>query len=257
MMRVFAVSDLHLDYAPNREWLEQLSSHAYKDDVLVLAGDISDKLPLLSSGFQTLAERFNTVLYVPGNHDLWISRDGMRNSFEKFEAVRETAMHHGVRMTPFRHGDLAIVPMLGWYDYSFGAPDGFLKGAWADYRACRWPEGYDDAAITHFFTERNPAASAPELEGARNIITFSHFLPRIDLMPDHIPSRHRKIYPVLGSSILETQLRALGSSMHVYGHSHVNRHVTLDGVTYINNAFGYPAEAHFTGRRLLHIHTEP
>ncbi|GLQ45304.1 serine/threonine protein phosphatase [Dyella lipolytica] len=256
-MRVFAVSDLHLDYAPNREWLEQLSLREYRGDVLILAGDISDKLPLLAEGFNTLMRRFASVLYVPGNHDLWISTDGLRDSFEKFAAVRETATQYGVRMTPFRHDDLAIVPLLGWYDYSFGEPDGFLKSAWVDYRACRWPDGYDDAAVTRFFTERNPDASSPELEGASKVITFSHFLPRIDLMPDRIPSRHRKIYPVLGTTILETQIRQLGSSMHVYGHSHVNRHITLDGVTYINNAFGYPAEAHFTGRRLVHIHTVP
>lgn len=256
-MRVFAVSDLHLDYASNREWLEHLSLREYKEDVLILAGDISDKILLVSDSFKILAERFAAVLYVPGNHDLWISRDGMRDSFEKFETLRETAVRSGVHMTTFRRGDLAIVPLLGWYDYSFGAPDDFLKGAWVDYRACRWPEGYDDAAITRYFTERNPVVSSPELEGASKIITFSHFLPRIDLMPDRIPSRHRKIYPVLGATILETQLRRLGSSMHVYGHSHVNRRVVMDGTTYINNAFGYPAEAHFTGRHLLHIHTAP
>lgn len=256
-MRVFAVSDLHLDYASNREWLEHLSRDEYKHDTLILAGDMSDKLPLLAGGFKTLTDRFATVLYVPGNHDLWVSRDRMGDSLEKFAVVRETAIQHGVHVTPFRRGGLVIAPLLGWYDYSFGEPDDFLKGAWVDYRACLWPDGYDEAAITRFFTERNPVASSSEIAGASKVITFSHFLPRIDLMPDRIPSRHRKIYPVLGTTILDTQLRQLGASMHVYGHSHVNRHITLDGVTYINNAFGYPAEAHFTGRRLLHIHTEP
>jgi predicted phosphodiesterase len=256
-MRVFAVSDLHLDYAANREWLAHLSRQEYKQDALILAGDISDKLPLLAEGFKALTDRFLAVLYVPGNHDLWISRDGMRDSFEKFDAVRDLAIQHGVHVSPYRHGKLVIAPLLGWYDYSFGEPDDFIKGAWVDYRACRWPDGYDDAAVTRFFTERNPIASSSDVDESDKIITFSHFLPRIDLMPDRIPSRHRKIYPVLGTRILEAQLRQWGASIHVYGHSHVNRHITLDGVTYINNAFGYPAEAHFTGRRLVHIHTEP
>jgi predicted phosphodiesterase len=256
-MRVFAVSDLHLDYAANREWLQQLSRHEYQHDALILAGDISDRIALLAEGFKTLTDRFAAVLYVPGNHDLWVSRDGMGDSIEKFEAVRDIAIQHGVHVDPYRHGELAIAPLLGWYDYSFGAPDDFLMGAWVDYRACRWPEHYDAAAITRFFTERNPSASSPAIQGAAKIITFSHFLPRIDLMPDHIPTRHRKVYPVLGATVLDTQLRQLGSRMHVYGHSHVNRSITLDGVTYVNNAFGYPSEAHFTGRRLVHIHTEP
>jgi predicted phosphodiesterase len=254
-MRVFAVSDLHLDYAPNRAWVEQLSRHDYQDDALILAGDISDRLALLTDGFEALARRFATVLFVPGNHDLWVRRERLHDSFEKFDAVRDAASSQGIRMTPFRHDNVAIVPMLGWYDYSFGTPDGYLKGAWTDYRACRWPEGYDDAAVTRWFVGRNPSGSFPEIDGASKVITFSHFLPRIDLMPDRIPEKHRKLYPILGTDTLDIQIRQLGASMHIYGHSHVNRHVTVDGVTYINNAFGYPSEAHFTARQLVHVYT--
>jgi predicted phosphodiesterase len=251
-MRIFAISDLHLDYAANREWLQQLSQHEYKDDVLILAGDVSDRLALLDEAFKTLTTRFSTVLFVPGNHDLWITRERVHSSFEKLDAVTKAADEHGVRRDIFRSGDLAIVPLLGWYDYSFGAADDYLKSAWADYRACRWPE-YDEAALTQFFTERNPTSSTPSLQDAGQIITFSHFLPRIDLMPERIPDKHRKIYPVLGSNVLDEQLRALGSGTHVYGHSHVNRRVMIDGVTYINNAFGYPSESHFTARELVQV----
>jgi hypothetical protein len=42
--------------------------------------------------------------------------------------------------------------------------------------------------------------------------------------------------------------------MHVYGHSHINRRVEIDGVSYINNAFGYPSETAITSKRLLCIH---
>jgi predicted phosphodiesterase len=251
-MRVFAISDLHLDYAANREWLQQLPWHEYNDDVLILAGDVSDRLALLEDAFGVLTRRFATVLFVPGNHDLWINRDRMRDSFEKLDAVLELARKSDVHMAIFRKGDVAIVPLLGWYDYSFGMADDYLKTVWADYRNCQWP-GYDDAALTRFFVEQNPSAASPALRGASQIITFSHFLPRIDLMPERIPEKHRKIYPVLGSNTLDLQLRSFGSNVHIYGHSHVNRRVTIDGVTYVNNAFGYPAEAHFTARQLMQV----
>jgi predicted phosphodiesterase len=254
-MRVFTISDLHLDYAPNRDWVARLSRHDHQNYILILAGDVSDRLALLAEGFAELVRRFSTVLYVPGNHDLWVHREGMHDSFEKFEAVQRIANEHGVRMTTHRVAELAIVPMLGWYDYSFGMPSDYLKGAWADYRACRWPHGYDDGAVTRWFLERNPSASSAELAGATEIISFSHFLPRIDVMPERIPEKHRRLYPILGTAQLDTQIRQLGSSMHIYGHSHVNRHVTIDGITYINNAFGYPSEAHFTAHELLLIHT--
>lgn len=251
-MRVFAVSDLHVDYAPNREWLKRLPLQEYNDDVLILAGDVSDRLTLLEYAFELLARRFSVVLYVPGNHDLWSAREPVADSFEKLERVLATAKHHSVRTGVFRYNDTAIVPLLGWYDYSFGEASDYLKTAWADYRACHWLDN-DDAAMTRFFASRNPVPTSLDFEGVRNLITFSHFLPRIDLMPDRIPSRHRKIYPVLGSTLLENQLRQWRANIHVYGHSHVNRRITLDGVTYINNAFGYPSEARFTTRELVQV----
>jgi hypothetical protein len=68
-----------------------------------------------------------------------------------------------------------------------------------------------------------------------------------------VPEEYRYLYPVLGSKRLERRLRALGSGTHIYGHSHLNRNVRLDGVTYINNAFGYPSEGHIANKTLLYV----
>ncbi|MFL6623909.1 MAG: metallophosphoesterase [Sulfurifustaceae bacterium] len=246
-MRVFALSDVHIDYDANARWLAGLSRVDYQDDVLILAGDISDNVALLASCFETVAHRFKKVLYVPGNHDLWVIRDNpRRSSFDKFDLVRELALSFGLSLTPLRFDALDIVPLFGWYDYSFGMPSRELLDIWADYRACVWP--CDVAGVAARFAEEN--AAALQVRGG-NIISCSHFLPRIDLMPHYIPPDKRILYPVLGTSRLEAQLRALGSRIHVYGHSHVNRQVTIDGVRYINNAFGYPSETRITAKQLL------
>jgi hypothetical protein len=84
------------------------------------------------------------------------------------------------------------------------------------------------------------------------VISFSHFLPRIDVMPSGL--HDRTLYPVLGTTRLEQQLRRLRPAVHVYGHSHLNRDVMLEDVRYINNAFGYPHEGHFTTKRLKCVH---
>ena len=51
----------------------------------------------------------------------------------------------------------------------------------------------------------------------RIVITFSHFLPRIDLMPSFISHKH--MFPVLRTALLDKQIRKLLSTLHVYGHS--------------------------------------
>jgi hypothetical protein len=55
----------------------------------------------------------------------------------------------------------------------------------------------------------------------------------------------------LGTTRLEMQIRRLRSTVHVYGHSHLNRQVQIGGTLYVNNAFGNPAEGHIAAKRLL------
>ena len=120
-MRVFALSDIHVDYDVNEKWIAGLSVADYQEDVLILAGDVTDSGSLLAWCLSTLARRFKQVLFVPGNHDLWVIRDDRKkNSFEKFEEVSAVAASSGASMQVFRAGRVTIIPLLSWYDYSFG-----------------------------------------------------------------------------------------------------------------------------------------
>ncbi|PCJ39424.1 MAG: metallophosphoesterase [Moraxellaceae bacterium] len=250
-MRVFAVSDVHVDYEENETWIYLISKTEYKDDVLILAGDISDNLKLLCRCFDHLVKCFKKVLFVPGNHDLWVFRNEIDCSLEKFHVVNELASQLGISTDTYQEGGVSIVPLLGWYDFSFGAPCAQIKSSWMDFTACKWPAGYDERYLTQFFTGKNKDRLDVEND---TVISFSHFLPRIDVMPSYIPKRFRYIYPVLGSTLIEKQVRALNSDIHIYGHSHVNRRVRLDGTTYINNAFGSPAERRTTSKKLRCIY---
>ncbi|HEX9984340.1 MAG TPA: metallophosphoesterase [Thermoanaerobaculia bacterium] len=251
-MRIFALSDIHVDYAANAKWLADLSIAEYQEDVLILAGDVSDTARLLDWSLATLAKRFRRVLFVPGNHDLWVIRDDrQKDSFQKFDDVCDIVESTGASMQPFREKGVSIIPLLSWYDYSFGEPSQELRSIWMDYRACRWPTGYTDRDVAAHFAALNQGQITPVGD---TVITYSHFLPRIDVMPPHMPCASRVLYPILGSSAVERQLRRLNSQIHVYGHSHVNRNVTIDDVSYINNAFGYPSETWITSKRMMCIH---
>lgn len=229
-----------------------LSTFDFRDDVLILAGDVSDSLESLGWCLNALAKRFAKVLFVPGNHELWVARDrSSKTSSQKFKEVGAVVEASGASAHPCRIAGVFIVPLLGWYDYSFGTPSAELKSIWMDYHACRWPVGTEAPEIAAHFASLN--ADADPQPGDK-VITFSHFVPRIDVMPKNMPKAAAALYPVLGTSRLERQLRRLNPAIHVYGHSHINRNVTIDGVAYINNAFGYPHEASIAKKRLLCIH---
>jgi len=248
-MRVFAVSDLHVDYAINARWVDELSTFDYRDDVLILAGDVTHHLSQLAACLSAFVARFSKVLFVPGNHDLWIIGEGPnKTSLQKFAEVAAIVAASGASMQPFHRGGVTIAPLLGWYDYSFGEPGDELREMWMDYHACRWPVGFGPEQVATHFTSLNHQRPS---DMATRVITFSHFMPRLDLLPAFIPRKHRVLDPVLGSTRLESALRVLRSTLHVYGHSHINRRISLDGVTYVNNALGYPGEAGMTTRELL------
>lgn len=251
-MRIFAISDVHVDYEVNARWLADLSKGEYREDVLIVAGDVSDSLVRLEWALKALTSRFRRVMYVPGNHDLWVIRDAKHHtSLDKFEQICGVVAQSGASMQPQVIDRVMIVPLHGWYDYSFGAPSSELLESWMDYHACRWPAHFEVPDVAAHFLTLNQVPR----RHAGTLISFSHFLPRIDLMPSYIPRARRLIYPVLGSAKLEEQLRAMKPRIHVYGHSHVNRQIDIDDVTYINNAFGYPDETRIAAKELLCIYS--
>ncbi|MBN2402378.1 MAG: metallophosphoesterase [Spirochaetes bacterium] len=251
-MRVFAVSDVHIDFAENRKWLFGLSKNDYKNDVLILAGDITSNISAIIKAFVALKICFKEVLFIPGNHDLWANHsNNNRNSIDNFRLLLKIAGNCGIKMEPVHFNTLSIVPLFGWYDYSFGKPSEKIFDIWMDYTSCEWPEGFDEISIARYFVSMNE----PFLDIKNdNIISFSHFVPRIDVMPSFIPKHKRILYPVLGTSLLEEQIRRLGSKIHIYGHSHVNTRGYLDNIEYINNAYGYPSETIITSKKLLEIY---
>ena len=256
-MRIFALSDLHIDYDVNAKWVDGVSRYEFQDDVLILAGDLTDRIKLLDWCLSELVKKFKKVLFVPGNHELWVIRDAEGwDSLGKFEEVRRVVESAGALLQSYSERGTRIFPLLGWYDFSFGMPSERLKEMWMDFRACKWPRGYSVEAIASYFQAMNEDAIQQNRDGgvAEKTITFSHFMPRIDLMPWYIPEDKRTLYPVLGSKNLDCQLRKLDSSVHVYGHSHVNRDMEIDGVRYVNNAFGYPNETAIASKRLTCIH---
>jgi len=122
-MRVFAVSDLHVDHEANARWVQDLSLSEYRDDVLILAGDLSDSADLVCATIEALAKRFKQVMFVPGNHELWVVRHQKTlDSFEKFEHLCQRLPECGALMSPWQCEELAIVPLFAWYDFSFCQP---------------------------------------------------------------------------------------------------------------------------------------
>ena len=238
-MRLFATSDLHTDYRENFRWLEQLSSTDYRNDALIVAGDISDRFEIIRDTLQLLRNKFRHLLFTPGNHELWV-RGVDYDSIEKLQRVLGLCRELDVSTSPVRFGDFWVVPLFSWYDGVFDPElngERLARQAWADFHFCKWPD--EATPLSDYFLRLNEphlkAYDAP-------VITFSHFLPRAELLPPKEYLRISWLGSVSVCAALDKQIRQLGSTLHVCGHTHTRVDHVIDGVRYIQNAVRYPKE---------------
>ena len=265
MSRIFAISDIHVDYAANMNRVLGLSSFDFVDDLLIVAGDVSDSLTRLERVFSALKSKFAEVVFVPGNHELWIRNDEFPSSIEKFFAVLECCDNQGIHYKPVQFGSkngVWIVPLFSWYrsdpddlNTLFMAKEGEdnRRFRWGDDRFCRWPEEIRPPA--DWFSERNRKTVCRIYENP--VLSVSHVLPRRELLfhdvdfarrfsdgTGMLPLHPKDPHPyfnfsrVAGCGMLERDIRRLGSRMHVYGHQHRNRNRLIAGIQYVSHCLG-------------------
>lgn len=263
---VRCISDLHADWPENCRWIQQLPER--RGDVLIVAGDISDDLVVARTALRTLRGKYAEVFCVPGNHDLWLPppnrRGSVKDSMQKLRDFLTMCAEEGVRTRPCcvgggadGSGVVCILPLLSWHHQSFdtepdttcweGIPP--IEVIMMDYRRCVWPAPLrmDDDSVARAVDELNNGTEAAlptdaGREGGPPIISFSHFLPRLELSPEKrylfLPTLNKAV----GSSYLGERVRRLGSAAHIFGHTHYGWDAELEGTRYIQAALGYPEE---------------
>lgn len=271
-MRLFAWSDLHVDHPDNLGLVAALSDRDFQDAVLVIAGDVSSSSARMIETLAVLKSKFAEVAFVPGNHDLWVNTSEPTDSLAKLHELRAACRAAGVRVEPFSCvigiRPVRIVPLIAWYlKPEEGRGSLFIEKpgedpdllCWADNRRIRWPALPDNATpAAHLLGLNGRVDSASDLAGSAPrelIVTFSHFLPRMELMFHDWEGFRRHGHPhgvdphpefnfsrVAGCLQLDDLLRRAQSALHVYGHQHRNRTRLIAGVQYVSHCLGYPAE---------------
>lgn len=265
-MRIFVISDIHVDFTANADWIKQISDSEYQQDALILSGDVAHNLNLLQETVLRLKSKFAQLFFVPGNHDLWLHNSDWTDSLEKFQKLTQWCQNSGIQTKPTKLGvsdknPVWVVPLFSWYtDISEGSDSLYLEKPgedldnrmWSDNYYIRWPHHSGKFVASTYFANLNDAIITKEYDAP--LISFSHFLPRQEMMfgdslkPD--PEKVRKydrnpqfnFSRVAGSTCIDAQIRQLGSRIHVYGHQHINRDRVLDGIRYIAHCLGYPEE---------------
>lgn len=180
---VYGISDLHVDSLANLRTVERLcaqhqTNQAVTDEssatCLLLAGDVSSNVDRFRYTLQLLVSRYDRVVYVPGNHCLWVSEGeqwmkqpaahcqkkqaeavqyshpqrGEYTSIDKLLLLIQICTEEGVHVSEIElhcaesDASARVVPLLSWHAADFVTPvnDQLLSNAerWFDAGA-KWP----------------------------------------------------------------------------------------------------------------------
>lgn len=250
-MQLFALSDLHVNHAKNRETLEALPAHP--DDWLVLAGDLGEKRAHLEWVLDLLGPKWAKILWVPGNHELWTppsEPDGLRGEARYLDMV-DLARSRGV-LTPEDpyvpwpdDPDLLICPLFLLFDYSF-APEGMGQA-----EAIQWAREENILSMDERFLHPDPhpsrqawcadrlektAERLAALKGRRTVL-INHWPLRLDLVRLFAIPRFA---PWCGTRKTEDWHTRFHAEVVISGHLHMRATDWRDGVRFEEVSLGYP-----------------
>lgn len=256
--QLLAVSDLHVSYSENQRVVEQIRPGS-PGDWLIVAGDIGERPDQVEWALSLLRERFETVIWAPGNHELWTThRDPVQlRGVERYQHLVELCRRLGV-LTPEDDypvwtgsgGPVRVAPLFLLYDYSFRVPgaatvaeslalaraagvvctDEYLlhpdpfpsRQAWCHERV-RWTQERlaecDDPQVPLVLVNHWPLVREPT-----RVLRFPEFAQWC------------------GTDLVADWHRRFRVAAVVYGHLHIPRSAIYDGVPFIEVSLGYPRE---------------
>lgn len=257
-MKLFAISDLHLGYQVNHHALEAIAPHPH--DWLILAGDIGETAAHLRYALSLLSKRFQQLIWVPGNHDLWTVphkpgiEEDLRGEAKYYQQV-EICKQYGV-LTPedpylFWPGEgqsLLLAPLFVLYDYSF-RPDNVPEE-----QAVNWAKETKVVCADEYFLHPDPYPS----RSAWCMSRCQYSEQRLQSVPAATPLLLINHFPLIESLIRLRRISRFSLwcgtrytrdwhlrfpvSIVVYGHLHMRATDYRDGVRFEEVSLGYPKQ---------------
>jgi predicted phosphohydrolase len=255
-------SDMHLDCDIKKHfkfdmlWMpEELSTD--KDTILILPGDIwhADKMFLYEneSWLKALSKKFQYILVVLGNHDLWGG-----NFSHEYKNVNNKITEQNLenvfllQNTTIEIGDYKFIGATLWTDFLQG--DKFClyeaRNLMKDYKKIRHGNNYAKLTPQIIYAEhmkskdfifKNAIRDFPE----QKIWVISHHSPSYQSIADEYKIPSLKLESALYYSDLDEVIGNSEIDYWVHGHTHKKVEYWINKTKVLSNPRGYPSEDTF------------
>jgi 3',5'-cyclic AMP phosphodiesterase CpdA len=255
--QLLAISDLHVGHEGNRPIVEGLHPD-HPGDWLIVAGDVAETVADVEWTLSLLKSRFGTVIWVPGNHELWTtSKDPVQlKGVARYEYLVEMCRRLGV-LTPEDEfpvwtgdgGPVRIAPLFVLYDYTFR-----IDGVNSKEESLAAAHEAGIVCTDEYMLHPEPYRSIDDwcrarvAESERRLAECDPSVPLV--MVNHWPLVRQPTrilrYPVFaqwcGTVLSADWHTRFNTAAVVYGHLHIPRHTEYDGVPFEEVSLGYPRE---------------
>lgn len=253
---LLATSDLHVSHRDNRGVLDDIRPRA-DGDWLIVAGDVAETTERIGWALRTLRDRFERVIWVPGNHELWTTADDQvrLRGADRYDHLVGMCRELGVT-TPedpypvWQDGERSVViaPLFVLYDYSFRE-----AGTTAE-QALQYAFDTSVVCTDEVLLHPDPYESRQQWCHER----VRQTLPRLEAIDEDMPTVLVSHWPLHRAPTLRlrypqfaiwcgteltadwhTRFRAVAE---VHGHLHIPVTDRVDGVPFEEVSLGYPRE---------------
>lgn len=237
-MKIQYASDLHLEFGANSAFLRK-NPLIPMGEILILAGDITylgDDRDIKHPFWDWASNNFNSVIIVPGNHELYKSFDinnlhrGWRLKVrDNVEYIYNEVIHLdkdtdliATTLWSKIHPEDAYVTERSVNDF-YRIRNGKYRLSWE-----RFNEEYDKCR--HFLEEHIISSKA------KNIIVVTHHVPSFKLMSSEFAGSS-----INGAFTIELENLIYNSRINywIYGHSHRNIDAKIRNTICLSNQLGY------------------
>ena len=254
---LLGISDLHVNHDENRRIVEALRPTSAAD-WLIVAGDVADLVADVVWALELLRDRFHTVLWAPGNHELWtLPKDPTTLRGEpRYRHLVEHCRRIGV-LTPEDDypvwfgpgGPVRVAPLFLLYDYSFR-----IEGARTKQESLAYAHQTGVVCNDEYLLHPDPYPSREEwcwarvAESERRLAACAPDVPLV--LVNHWPLvreptrvlRYPQFAQWCGTELTADWHRRFTTAAVVYGHLHIPRSTVYDGVRFEEVSLGYPRE---------------
>jgi len=258
------ISDIHIDIWLNHK--HRIEEEKYNDlsdfvqnilvpktnELLIIAGDISNRLEDTFKLLIILKTYYNNIIIVPGNHEMYIinAKDRYKYRLDSKRKLESLNLFCNENNLIFLNGDyielygLRIVGGMMYSNQTYSNESyQDLKNNWYNnsndsnhiyYTNSHGRFTYEEQQI-HFKEEREKLYKYKDID-----ICITHFPPITSSnMPDKFKDHISNNFYYFKDDLLTERLNP---SVWIYGHIH-NKHLDIiNGTKYISNPLGYPKE---------------